>query len=323
MASTTVPTSFEHDSITTFSVRSICINSLRVSIPFISSINTSRMMKSGRSPWLTFSIASFPEPTVSTSYPSTSSNFWRYFRMLGSSSTTRIFSFAAMPLFLSVPDLTLVHRQEESEPASRWRFTFHPNLSPMRLDQPLRNCKPQAHTRGVAIHTHEVFKNFLMMFRGNARPRVPYAHFHAVRPWQPEPSPLLQRGDRCDATFPKMRRGPKRHASARRRVLQSVIQEIRGRLLHLLIVESKCRNRRVKAGVQSHSFSLKGFGPALCQFVQAIAQIVFAQLQNELSAFQRGVVEEHRDETHKPFAALFGFLQDVLLLLGQLAQRTS
>ena len=99
MASTTVPTSFEHDSMITLRLRSNSINSFNVSMPFISGISTSRIMKSGRSPLFTLASASFPELTASTSNPSTSSNVCKYFRMLGSSSTTRIFSFTAIDFF--------------------------------------------------------------------------------------------------------------------------------------------------------------------------------------------------------------------------------
>src|SRR6266576_3269313 len=45
---------------------------------------------------------SFPELTVSTSNPSTSNSVCRYFRMLGSSSTTRTFSFTAIDFSLSI-----------------------------------------------------------------------------------------------------------------------------------------------------------------------------------------------------------------------------
>src|SRR5580700_9268581 len=56
------------------------------------------MTKSGRSPVPMRSRASLPLETVSTSNPSTSSRVWRYLRMLGSSSTTRIFSLSAIVL---------------------------------------------------------------------------------------------------------------------------------------------------------------------------------------------------------------------------------
>ena len=96
MASTTVPTSFEQDSMITFRERSSPISSFSVSMPFSSGIKTSKMMKSGRSPFFTLFKASLPELTVSTSNPSTSKRVCKYFRMLGSSSTTRIFSFSAI-----------------------------------------------------------------------------------------------------------------------------------------------------------------------------------------------------------------------------------
>src|SRR5256885_8349046 len=82
----------------TFRLRSICRSSFSVSMPLISGIRTSKMMTSGRSPLLIFSIASGPLLNVSTSKPSTSSSVCKYFRMLGSSSTTRIFSFTAIAI---------------------------------------------------------------------------------------------------------------------------------------------------------------------------------------------------------------------------------
>src|SRR5579885_2579286 len=39
-------------------------------------------------------------------------------------------------------NLALVHWQQERKPAAGWRFTLHPNLSAMGLDQPLRNREP-------------------------------------------------------------------------------------------------------------------------------------------------------------------------------------
>ena len=100
MASTTVVTSLEQESMIMFSVRSICISRCSVSSPSISVISTSRIMKLGRSPWLTRSSASFPLATVSTSWPSTSRSVLKYLRMLGSSSTTSIFSFFAIVVIL-------------------------------------------------------------------------------------------------------------------------------------------------------------------------------------------------------------------------------
>ena len=61
--------------------------------------------------------------------------------------------------------------------------------------------------------------------------------------------------------------------------------------------------------------------PARGQFAQAVAQVVFAQVQHQLAAFERRIVQEHRNQANQPVAAFFGFLQDVTLLVGQFAER--
>src|SRR6266436_7448845 len=233
----------------TFSVRSSCISSFSVSMPFISGINTSRMTKSGRWPPLICLIASRPLLSVSTSNPSTSSSVCKYFRMLGSSSTTRTFSFTAISVFplkskIRLP-LSLIHRQQEREPAPRLRLALHPNLSAMCLDEPLGDRQPQAHSRSVPVHAHEIFKNLLMVFCCDAWARVHYAHFHAVRTRQPEPPPLFHRREGCHTPFPKVRCRPQSYASPARRMLERVIEQVCRCLLHFLIIESECWDRRV------------------------------------------------------------------------------
>src|SRR5258708_4944844 len=261
IASTTVPASFEHDSMMTFRLRSTCINSFSVSSPFISGINTSRMMKSGRSPLFTFSSASFPELTVSTSNPSTSSKVCKYFRMLGSSSTTRIFSFTAIRFSLSIRKtfgaLALIHRQQKRKLAARLRLARYPYLSAMCLDEPFRDCQPQTHSRRIPIHAHKIFKYLLMMLGRDTGPRIRHAYFHTVRARQPEPAPFFHWSQGGYTPFPEMRRSAQRYAATAGRMLQRVIKEIRSRLLHLLIIESECRNGRVKARVQLDPFALK------------------------------------------------------------------
>src|SRR5579862_8366027 len=103
--------------------------------------------------------------------------------MLGSSSTTRIFSLTCMclPLFPAQNQFSgLIHRQQKRESTSSLRFALYPNLSPVRLNQPFRNRQSQAHTRGVPVNANEVLKNFLVMFRRNPCPGVRNAYFHAV-----------------------------------------------------------------------------------------------------------------------------------------------
>src|SRR5882762_2035864 len=325
MASTTVPTSFEHESISTFRLRSICISSFNVSMPFFSGIKTSRMMKSGRSPPLTFESASLPELTVSTSNPSTSSRVCRYFRMLGSSSTTRIFSFVAMNCSLSIKKsstLPLIHRQQKREPASTSRFTFDPDFSAMRLDKPLRNCQPQSHPRSVPVHSYKIFEYLLMMLRRDSRPGVRHTHFYAVRSRQAKSPSLFRRSHGCHAALPEMRPRTQRHAAAGGRVFQGIVEKIGRRLLHLLVIEPEHRYRRINVDFQFDSLALKRFRPPFRKLLETISQIVLAQLQHQLAALQRRIIQEHRDQAHQPFAAVLRLLQNILLLVRQSSQRS-
>src|ERR1035438_6123148 len=177
MASTTVPTSFEQLSMMMFRLRSSCRSSFSVSMPFISGIKTSRMMRSGRSPSLTLARTSLPEPTVSTSKPSTSSRVCRYLRMLGSSSTTRIFSFTAIDFSLCTSnsecfpaiknprcELRLIHWQQKCKLASVGGFALDPDFAAVCLHQALGDRQTQAHSGGVAVHANEVLENFLVVF---------------------------------------------------------------------------------------------------------------------------------------------------------------
>src|ERR1700730_5788427 len=97
-------------------------------------------------------------------------------------------------------------------------FAFDPDFAAMRLNKPFGDGQAQAHAGGVAIHSHEVFKNFLMMFCGDTRTGIRYADFHAVGARQPETAAFLSRGHAGYTTLPKMRSGAQRHASARGRV---------------------------------------------------------------------------------------------------------
>ena len=105
-------------------------------------------------------------------------------------------------------------------------------------------------------------------------------------------------------------------------MFQRVVEQIRGGLLYFLIVETEIRNRRIECGVETNAFALERFLPALGEFIEAIAKIVFAELQNQLAAFERGVIQEHRYEANEPLATFFRFFQNVALLFGQAAERT-
>ena len=123
-----------------------------------------------------------------------------------------------------------------------------------------------------------------MMFRGDARPRIRYTYFHAVRARQPKSPPLFHRSQGRHAPLPEMRRGTQRDASPTRRMLQRVIEQIRRRLLYLLIIESERRDGRVEARIQLDAFALKRFRPAFRQLIETIPQIVLAKLQHQFPA---------------------------------------
>ena len=118
-----------------------------------------------------------------------------------------------------------------------------------------------------------------------------------------------------------MRLGTQRNGAARRRVLQRVVQQIRHRLLHLLVVERQCRCFRRIESVQAHILAHECFAPAGFDFGQAVSKIVFPQVHHELAALERRIIQEHRNQAHQALATFFRFLQDVLLFPGQLAER--
>src|SRR5580692_1839557 len=272
----------------TFRLRSACISSFSVSIPLSSGMRTSKIIKSGRSPPFTFAIASLPELTVSTSYPSTSRSVCKYFRMLGSSSTTRIFSLAAIEFSLYpsavLQKLSLIHGQQKCEFASYFRLALDPDLPAMRLNKALRYRESETHPRSVAVHAHEIFKNLLMMLRRNPRSRVRHGNFHTIRPRQPESPPFFDWRHCRHAPLPEMRPGFQGHASARWRMFQRIVQKIRGRLLYFLVVEPERRNRWIEARIQLHPFALKSLRPPLRQLIQTIAKIILSKLQHQFSA---------------------------------------
>ena len=104
-------------------------------------------------------------------------------------------------------------------------------------------------------------------------------------------------------------------------MLQRVIHQIGGGLLHFLIVETKDGQRGIEIGLKADALALEGLAPALRQLFEAIPYVVLAQVQDELSAFQSGVVQEHGDEPNDPLTALFRLFEDVALFLRQAANR--
>src|SRR4030081_2100135 len=133
--------------------------------------------------------------------------------MLGSSSTTRIFSFAAIgplprSLVLNIEQnyLALIHRQQKRKSASGNWLAFHPNLPAVRLNQPLGNRQSQTHAGGGAGHAHKILKDFLVMFLRNSETAVGHVNLDAVRARQTEPAAFLYRRHLGYASLPKMRR---------------------------------------------------------------------------------------------------------------------
>src|ERR1019366_8250976 len=115
-------------------------------------------------------------------YPSTSSSVPRYFRMLGSSSTTRILSFSDIyptSILLQI-QLHNVYRQKERESAAPPGFAIHPNLAAMRLHQALGNRQSEAHPRGGAVHTNKILEDLLVMLGGDPRAGIRYGNRDAV-----------------------------------------------------------------------------------------------------------------------------------------------
>ena len=119
----------------------------------------------------------------------------------------------------------------------------------MGLNKPLGNSQSQSHSGRVSVHADKIFKNFLMMFRRDSGPRIRHTYLHAVRARQTEPASLFHRSHCSDTPFPEMWRGPQRYAASARCMFQGVVQQVRRRLLHFLIIKPECRDGWVKAGV--------------------------------------------------------------------------
>src|SRR5215472_17919061 len=179
--------------------------------------------------------------------------------MLGSSSTTRIFSFAdiILPLFPNNCGSALIHRQQKRKGATAQCFAFNPDLSAVRLNQALGYRQAQTHSGSIAIHADEILKNLLMMLGRNARPGIDDADLDAVRPRQAEAPALFHGRDFRNAALPEMRPGSQDHVAPVGSVLQRVIEQVRGRLLHLLIIEFESWNRGIEMRFEFHSLALK------------------------------------------------------------------
>src|SRR5437667_12539866 len=141
----------------------------------------------------------------------------------------------------------------------------------MCLDEPFRDGQPQTHSRRIPVHAYKILKYLLMMLSRDTGPRIRYAYFHTVWTRQPKSAPLFHWRQRRHTPFPEMWCSAQRYAASTRRMLQCIIEEIRRRLLHFLIIESECWNGRVKARVQLDPFALKRFRPALGKFIQTIS----------------------------------------------------
>src|ERR1700736_2419236 len=144
-------------------------------------------------------------------------------------------------------------------------FAFDPDFAAMRLNEPLGDGQTQTHAGGVTIHSDEIFKNFLVMFRGDAWTGIRYADLHAIGAGQPETPAFLSRRHAGYTTLPEMRSRMQRDASARGRMFQRIVQQVGRGLLHLLVIKSKSRDGRVETGIKVHALALECFRPTLCQ----------------------------------------------------------
>src|ERR1700741_914435 len=238
--------------------------------------------------------------------------------MLGSSSTTRILSFTTISSLSSW--LSLIHGQQEREGASPLRFAFHPNLSAVRLNQAFGNGQSETHAGRVLVHAHKVFEDFLVVLGRDSHARIRYAYFGAVWTRQAEPSALFDRPDLRHTALPEMRPRAQHHIAAARRMLEGVIEEIERDLLGLLIIKSESGYRRVQLGFEFHAFALITFRTSARRLRQTIPEVIFPELQDELSALEGRIIQKHGHETDQAFAAFLALLEDVSLFFGQFSE---
>src|SRR5665213_2457249 len=107
---------------------------------------------------------------------------------------------------------------------------------------------------------------------------------------------------------------------AGRGVFQRVIEEIRYRLLHLLVIELENGQLIFDANFEANMLPLKRLIPSRGELDQAIPEIVLPYVQHKLAAFESRIVQEHRDQTNQPFGTVFRLLKNVSLLVVQLSE---
>src|ERR1700758_3113970 len=143
-----------------------------------------------------------------------------------------------------------------------------------------------------------------MVLRGDARTCVAHGYSYAVRFVLTLASPVRDRKFLGCAALPKMQISAHGDATTCRGVLQRVVEQIRNGLLHLLVIELENRQIVVEGGLEPNVVALKYLVPTCSQFGQAIAQIVITQIEHELAAFQRRIVQEHGNQANQPLTAI-------------------
>src|SRR5438034_2208543 len=97
--------------------------------------------------------------------------------MPGSSSTTRILALELTGVSSSIAARTLLgdHGKQERKSASRHAVTFHPDPSPVRLDQAAGNRQAEPGTPRIPFRLRkpeEIVKNLQLILGGYARTRI-------------------------------------------------------------------------------------------------------------------------------------------------------
>src|ERR1019366_9395516 len=184
-------------------------------------------------------------------YPSTSSSVPRFFRMLGSSSTTRIRSFSDIyptSILLQI-QLHIVYRQKERKGTAPSGFAIHPNLASMRLHQALGDCQSEAHPRGCAVHTNKILEDLLVMLGGDSRAGIRYGNLDAVGRLRARATAVERLNLFRRAAFPEIEFGAQCHLTTRGGMFRCVVEEIGNRLLHFLVIEFENRQVAIQHAV--------------------------------------------------------------------------
>lgn len=124
------------------------------------------------------------------------------------------------------------------------------------------------------------------MFRSESWAAVRDGHAHGIEYLGAISAPVDRRHLFGAAPFPKVRFGAHRDAAPRGGMFQGVIQKVGDGLLDFLVIELESWEALIKQHFQPHVLALKSLLPAGGQLGHAISQIVFAEMQHELSAFQ-------------------------------------